>query len=160
MSDDFDLQTKRLVWIEVTWDALESRGDELAEVVQRTIELQVELVDLDEFGRLFISPLDDDGNPRPGAVPEATPERIAEWQKMNDTDRALAVVKDWRRVRSGGKVVPYSDEGMRHMMRIPNFPPALFLNAYPRAYAGMKDTRRGNSKSSPADGQASDASEA
>lgn len=152
MAKDFDLQTRRLVWIPVTFATMVSEGDELAKVAEKTVELQVDLVDLDEFSRLFVSPLDRDGNPRPGT----TPERLAEWEAIDDTVRAIAITNDWRKVRSGGRVIPYSEENMAKLMRVPNFASALFHEAYPRAYAAIEDTRLGNSESSPDDGQASD----
>lgn len=159
MADDFDLQTRRLVWIEVTFPVMESVGDAIAEPIDKTIELQVDLVDLDEFARLFVSPYDAEGNVRPDAKPEPTPERLEEWKGIDDTVRALAITNDWRKVKSGGRVIPYSEDAMRKLMRVPNFAPALFHQAYPMAYGGLKDTRRGNSPSSPEDGPASDASE-
>jgi len=152
----FDLTAARLAWIEVTFASVASQGDALAERIEHTVELQVDLVDLDEFSRLFISPLDQDGNPKPDANPPATPERLEEWANIDDTARALAIVKDWRKVKSGGVVVPYSDDAMRKMMRVPNFAAALFLEAYPKAYAGISATRLGNSDGSPANGAASD----
>jgi len=151
----FDLTAKRLIWIPVTFAGMASDNDANAEPIEHKVELQVELVDLDQFSRLFVSPLDDDGNPLPDAIPEATPERIAEWQQTNDTTRALALVKDWRGVKSGQVTVPFSEAGLRQLMLVPNFAVALFLRAYPTAYAGMKETRLGNSDSSPANGAAS-----
>lgn len=153
---DFDLTAKRLIWIPVTFAGMASKGGAIAEPIEHKVELLVDLVDLDEFGRLFVSPLDDDGNPRPDAIPPATPERLEEWNKINDTVRALTIVKDWRGVKAGGRKVPFSEDGLRSLMIVPNFAVGLFMRAYPTAYAGMKETRLGNSDSSPANGAASD----
>jgi hypothetical protein len=155
MTATFDLTAKRLVWIKVHFAGVVSDGDAVAEPVEHSIDVRIELVNLDEFGRLFVSPLDDEGNPNPDAVPAPTPERLEEWDKMNDTDRALAIINDWRGVVSNGTPVPFSEEALRVMMRVPNFAVGLFRTAYPRAYAGLKDTRSGNSASSPANGAAS-----
>lgn len=151
----FDLTAKRVIWIPVTFAGMSSVADAIAEPIEHKVELLVELVDLDEFSRLFVSPLDDDGNPRPDAIPPATPERIAEWETINDTTRALAIVQDWRGVKDGPRNVPFTEAGLRSLMVVPNFAVGLFLRAYPTAYAGMKETRLGNSDSSPANGAAS-----
>jgi len=151
----FDLTAKRLVWIAVNFRGVKSEGEAVAEAIEHTIEVRVELVDLDEFGRLFIDPRNEDGTPNTDAVPAATPERLEEWDRMNDTDRAIAIVSDWRGVVSNGKPVPFSVDALRLMMRVPNFAVGLFRVAYPKAYAGIKDTRQGNSESSPAVGAAS-----
>jgi len=153
MAEDFDLTDRRLVWIPVTWAVMQSIGDALAEPVERTVELQIDLVDLDEFGRLFVSPLDENGDPKPDAVPPATPERVQEWKGINDTVRALAIVNDWRKVKSGGRVIPYSEDAMAKLMRVPGFAAALFLDAFPKAYAAVKETRQGNLPSLPEGGQ-------
>jgi hypothetical protein len=152
----FDLTARRLVWLPVTFKGMQSVGDALAEPVDHTIELQVDLVDLDEFGRLFVSPLDDEGNPRPDAVPPATPDRVKEWNEINDVYRAKAIVTDWRKVKSNGSTLPFSTDALEKLMKVPNFNTALFMNAYPTAYAGMKDTRLGNSEGSPVNGPGSD----
>lgn len=151
----FNLTAKRLVWIPVKFAGMASQGEAIAEPVEHEVELLVDLVDLDEFSRLFVSPYDDDGNPRPDAIPEATPERLAEWEKINDTTRALSIVQDWRGVKDGARTIPFTEDGLRSLMVVPNFAVALFLRAYPTAYAGMKETRLGNSESSPANGAAS-----
>lgn len=151
----FDLTAARLIWIPVPFAGMQSTGDALAEPIEYTVELQVDLIDLDEFSRLFVSPLDADGNPRPDAIPPADDRRIAEWSRIDDTYRALAIVKDWRGVKSGGVTTPFSEAALRKMMRVPNFSQALFLRAFPTAYAGIKDTRLGNSEGSPANGLAS-----
>lgn len=157
MSDTFDLTAARLIWLPITWPVLESKGDELAEVVEKTVELQVELVDLDEFRRLFISPLDEDGEPRKDAEPPATPERLEEWAKLDDAARAVRIVKDWRRIKANSVNVTFNEERLRQLLKVPGFGAALFMKAYPAAYAGMKETRSGNSEGSPATGAASDA---
>lgn len=156
----FDVTAGRLVWIPVEWPGLASVGDELAKPVTNRVELQVELVDTVEFRRLFITPYNPDGTVNPHADPKPTPERLEEWGNLRDIDRAVAIVRDWRKVKSGRVALPFSEDNLAKLVRVPGFSYALFQLDYPAAIAGMERTREGNSESSPADGAASDAADA
>lgn len=141
MSDAFDITAARLAWIPLEFAGLISTGDELAKPVTHRIELQVDLIDLEEFARLFESPRDrDTGEPLPGV----TPERLAEWDNMMDADRAVRIIKDWRKVKANGVNLPFTEENLRKLFKVPNVGLAFFTRAFVEAYRGVAETREGN----------------
>jgi hypothetical protein len=145
----FDLAEKRLVWISVTWPGLASEGDKLAEPVEHKAEFQVELVDIDQFQFLFVSPIAEDGTKHLWATDEA----FAAWSKgeVNDRYRARELTSDWRGIASNRVKVPYSPDAMNALMGKPNFSKAYF-QAYMEAWNAIAETRAGNSEGSPETG--------
>lgn len=138
----FDISEKRLAWIPVDFTMLKSDGDDLAVPVTYTIELQVDLVDKDEFKKIWVMP-----------DPEDEPEAFVEFTKMGELGRFKMLVHNWRGVVSGGRSVPFTDENIERMIAVPMFTQGFNI-AYPNAWSGRAETRAKNSEDSPANGAA------
>lgn len=139
----FDLADKRLAWIKVRFPGFRSNGDAPGEVVEHEIELQVDLVDRDEFGRLFLRP--DEAE---------KPEEAKAYDALTELDRFKSVVSNWRGVAMNGASVSFTDDHIKRLLNVPNFGDG-FNTAYLLAWQGKADTRTGNSNGSLANGQAS-----
>jgi len=132
----FDLTARPLLWIPVTWPGLKpggEDGDGLAEMVEHTIELQVELVDATD------------------AVPLISPDDDKPTTKL---EAFMIFVKNWRKIGNAGSPAPFnSDNASLLLNRFPAFFDA-FRMAYLNALVGKVEVREKNSDASPANGQA------
>jgi len=130
----FDLLDRPLVWIPVKFRGLKQEDESgLAVSVEYEVEVQVEIVDRDEFRRLF-------------QPEEGTP-------KLDEMAIATRVVHGWRKVRAGGRPLDFNSDNLAKMLRVPNFALALEL-AYLEAFQGKAKVREGNSEGSQPGGRA------
>lgn len=132
----FDILDRPFLWIPVRWPSLRpggANGEGVAEAVEIGIELQVELLDADA-----VKPLVD---PEDG-------------EQLDKVDAFLLVVKDWRRIVSGGQPLPFAKPAAQALIKkeLPFFD--AFRVAYVQACLGRVETRAGNSESSPGNGRA------
>lgn len=128
----FDLAAKRLAWLPVKWKGFASSGDEPGQVVEHEIEVQVELVEREEFARLFVQP-----------DPEAEPDKAAQFNRLTDLERFNTVASNWRKVVAGTTSIPFNPENVAKLMGVPNFPLAFF-QSYANAWQAIPETRAGN----------------
>src|SRR5215213_11233961 len=133
----FDLLDRPLHWIPVRWKSLltSTKKSGLSTAGEHEIELQVELVDRDEARKMFPVLFGDE-----------------ETEPPEGFDVFKRVVKDWRKIKAGGKAVELSDENIRALLNVPCFE-AGFAIAYVTALAGQAEVREGNSSGSPSGGR-------
>lgn len=130
----FDLTDAPLLWVPVTWPMLKPGPDDgIAIVEEARIDVLVEIVDRDELKAIFYA---EDGA-----------------EQMSDFDGFKRIVRDWRKVMDGNSPVPFTDENIEKILRVPSFPNAL-QTAYLKACNGSVAVREGNSESSPPVGRA------
>jgi hypothetical protein len=120
----FDLATKRTAWIEVKFRGLKSEGDALGVPFEHIIDMEVELIDREEFNRLFIMP---------DEVEE--PEAFAAYQAITNLEKITRVAINWRKIKFGGNPADFSEENLARMLNVPNF-----INGFNLAY-GTKAAR-------------------
>lgn len=132
----FDLLDRPLHWIPVKWNALVAakKASDLSVPGSHEIELRVELVDREEAIRMFPSIFGEGGEEQPG---------------LEVFKRA---VKEWRKIKANGQVVPMTDENIKLLLGVPCFE-AAFKVAYVTALAGQSEVREGNSSASPGGGR-------
>lgn len=141
----FDLSAKPVVWIPIYWPGLapSDQDGEVAKMVEHRIDVQVEILDRDELGETFVFITNDEGQlvDSEGKVkidgdgkPRTPP---------NDYEAFKRVARDWRKVVSGGVSVPFTDENIRAILKLPAFPQA-FGAAYLNAIAGKVEIREKN----------------
>jgi hypothetical protein len=144
---DFDLLDRPLVWFPCKFPGLaQPDGDEVAVPVEHEVELQGEILDREEYGK-WLDRLTIDGT------------NLAVVDAATELTLFKDVIKNWRRVRAGGRTVEFNDENIRRLLAWPNFL-ASFGQAYVNAWRGQVETRSGNSAGSPADGRAGAATSA
>lgn len=131
----FDLDDKPRVWIPIYWPGLAPGGgpDDTARVVEHRIDVLVEMIEPEEFRRIFF-PGDED-------------------EKTSDYDAFTGVVSDWRKIVIKGVPVPFEERHIKRLIGSTAFVTAFAL-AYIKAQAGKLETREGNSESSPNAGRA------
>jgi hypothetical protein len=129
---DFELATTRVVWLPVTWKQTVPGENDAATIVEQSIDLFVELVDKDEYLKLFVEP-----------DAEADAEAYLEWHKVSEVERFRRIAKDWRKVRMNGAPATLDDENAGKMLRQIGFSDA-FNRAYQRASMGVEEIRTGN----------------
>ncbi|MBA2718523.1 MAG: hypothetical protein H0U52_04640 [Chloroflexi bacterium] len=135
----FDLLDRPLHWITVKWPGL-AQGEnesELSQPAEHKVELRVELLDREEVQRYFPAAFD---------LPDDPPAELETFKR---------VVKEWRKVVSGGRAVPMNDENIAILLKAPMLG-AAFTEAYLKAIGGRVEVREKNSQGSPSNGRADD----
>lgn len=137
----FDFADKPLVWIPVRWRGLKANGDNVAESSEHEIEMLVEIVDRATLRELF--PTKGDESPEDVEV------------DLDDKELKIlqAIAHDWRGVRDGNSPVPFNEENIRRMLKVPMFGNG-FEKCYIDAWTGRVELREKNSASSPSGGRA------
>ncbi len=138
----FDLLDRPLHWIPVKWPILKPPVEEgdISTPGEAEVELQVEIVDRAEVMALFPNFFADD------EVDKVKPDPERELEIFN------RLVRDWRKIKSSGKVVEMNDANVKLLLSVPMFG-AAFANAYLTAIGGSVAIREGNSDASGPDGR-------
>ena len=138
----FDLADKRMVWIPVRWPGVAAPDAEgVAQNVEHEIECFVELLDKDRLKEVFYPERDEDDDPD-------------EAEKLErDLGKFMAVVTDWRKVKSGGASAPFNKDNARKILKVPMFASG-FEESYIAAWSGQLEIREKNSDGSSATGSA------
>lgn len=146
----FDLLAKPLLWIPVIWDGLApGEGEEVAQPIEHRIDVQVEILDRDAFTEWLRG-----GTADAGTAADADDEAFDPAARAaHELASFKAVASNWRKVVAGGAALPFNDENVALMLRVPGFVPA-FGQAYVKAFRGQAEERVGNSESSPNNGRA------
>jgi len=141
---DFDLYDRPLVWIPVKFPGLsQPDGDEVAVAIMHEVELQVEILDREQFAEWM-------------QLLEADAENAGTVDRQAENRSVTMIVKGWRKVKARGRTVEFNEENLRRLLAWPNFVTALGTS-YMKAWQGQAETRLGNSASSPAGGRAGEA---
>lgn len=128
---EFDLLDAPLLWIPVIWPGLIQREEgAVAEVTEHRVEVQVEILDREAFGKWLVEIGRDAED---GSVDAAA-----------ELANVKAVVRNWRKVRAGKSVFAFNDDNLSKLINVPNFVTA-FGAAYMNAWRGRAETREGNS---------------
>ncbi len=141
----FDLSAKPVVWIPIYWPGLVP-GDgegEVAKMVEHRIDVQVEILDRDELETNFVFRANDDGHLIDDNDKVRTDAEGKPLTPPSDYDAFKRVARDWRRVQNAGTSVPFTDDNIRLILKLPNFPTA-FGAAYLKAVAGKVEIREKN----------------
>jgi hypothetical protein len=141
----FDLLNRPLVFIPVTWAGLGEAGDGAAVEIEHSIDVQIELLDRDEFQAWLERSGEDVENPVERAAHE-----LATFRE---------VAKGWRKIKANGRTPEFNDENVARLLRFPGFVSA-FGAAYLKAWRGKVEVREGNSGGSPANGLAGEPTDA
>jgi len=137
---DFDLLALPLLWIPIQWAGL-SQAEEAGVAVPITheVEIQVKILDRDQFSAWLKKCLEDSQNPDVDAKVE------------REIFRTVAC--NWRKIKGSPE---FSDDNIDKLLRWPGFIVA-FADAYREAWHGRAKVREGNSASSPSAGRAEEA---
>lgn len=138
MSGAFDLLDRPLVFIPVKWAGIGKTDDGGAIRVDHVVDIQVELLDRDEFSDWII---------------EANKDVEREDRAAHELATIKKVAKGWRKIKAGGRDVAWNDENLAKLLLWPGFVTA-FGEAYMTAWRGELETRTGNSDGSPGIGLA------
>jgi len=134
----YDLLDRPLVFIPVEWPGLIATEDGGAISTTHRVEIQVEILDRDEFTAWAAKGL-------------LTPEGDA--RVAHELEVFREVAKGWRKIKSAGRTPEFSDDNILALLRKPGFVSA-FGPAYLKAFAGQVEVRTGNSAGSPEHGPA------
>lgn len=141
----FDFADKAKIWIPVRWRGLKAGEGDVAEEVENEIEVLVEIVDRDKLPWNDVS------------LAEGINEAEGEEKESLLLEREMMVFKAvshaWRGVNDKGVPVPFTDDNIKRMLRLPMFG-AGFETSYSLAWAGRVEHREKNSESSPDGGRA------
>lgn len=143
----FDLLDKPLIYIPVKWPGLKADDNGDAVAVEHTVDVQVEMLDVDPLNEWVKS----------STAIAADADRDARREHERGSFKTLA--RNWRGVVAKGKALPFTDENIDKLLQVPGFVDA-FGNAYITAWSGKAELREGNSVGSPANGPAVEPSDA
>jgi hypothetical protein len=132
----FDIAEKRLAWIPVTWKGVQSKGEEPAEQVEHSVEVQAEIVDKETLRKYF-----------PGEDGEESEVPTTE------VERFKRLVHGWRGIVNQGRALEFTDANIARLVAVPMFGQAFEI-AYIKAWAGQSEIREKNSEGSSATGPA------
>lgn len=135
----FDLSAPRLTWIPVRWKGVQDDEDGRGQSMEHEIECRVDLVDSDRMKEIFPAAADEEAEDGP--------------EELSNLEKFKALTKDWRGVVAGGKPVPFDDEAISKMLRLPNFAQG-FEMSYLKAWMGQVEYREKNSSALSAGGAA------
>ncbi len=122
-----DLTACAIVWLTIKWPEIEAGPDCEPLVVEREVDLRVELLDdVTKVATMF-----------------------ADGRNVVDVVEALA--KDWRKITDRGQTIGFDRANLSRLVLRPGFFDA-FQSAYLKALMGKAETRLGNSDASPGGG--------
>jgi len=137
----FDLLDRPLFYLPVKWPGVVPGDDGGATLTEHMVEIQVELLDREEFNAWMIEGSKD--------VEDMT----AEERQAHELTTIKGVAKGWRKIKANGRNPDFSDENIAKLLGFPGFVSA-FGEAYMNAWNAKIEIRSGNSEGSPANGQA------
>lgn len=137
MPGAFDLLDRPLVYVPIKWPGVGQSDDGAAVAVEHMVEVQVELLDRDEFADWIV-----DANRDIEDKADRSAHELATFKR---------VAKGWRKVRMSNRAAPFDDGNIATLLRFPGFVTA-FGTTYMDTWRGEVAIREGNSEGSPATG--------